>query len=873
MTDTPVQPVPAAPRLRERVKLDRDESRHGRHIARWVLRGLLSLAIATAALSSGGASWTPVFAVWVLLLAALPAAVIAVPNKPPRMLLGWLWFGLGGLVALQLLPLPRVLVALLQPKALELSDLGHAALGLPQAAFVPLALAPGDAALQGAVYLLGATLALLGSIALSGHDGRRAIHWTSNVVLSTAAVSGLAWICAYTSPLTGLIPGGLSNKLSLLCFVNPNQEAGLLNLAIAIGLGRMRLAVNPRWQTVFGSLALFLAFVVLEVGSRGGIITVGLVLAMTVFMRPGFVKGHRVHQRDVQRAALIRTSVLIASIALVGAIVALPAIDHEFSPGNDSNKGTTMAQMIGFKGGKLSTSALVAATWRVGAGPGGLPVLAGMDTHWGNKRIDYAENLVLDSFFSFGAVGGLLFLLGLAAVLLDHVRRRGDVPQAPGLIIASVAMVVANFVDFSLQISGGLLAFIALGTACERALGPRGGRANLEQRRLPTFRRVLIAAAIALALAGGMLAKSLNAMARNSQAMLEHAEAPTARSLVASRFLSDHHAFYLYGRTLFDAHEWQGAAKAFDRAVQLRPGSPHAHLFRFAAHLELGDAKIAADDLRWLLDQDDDIVARAMRLCTQSRAAEAVLVDVIPRGEDQSVRVAAFLVDKHPELVERVAMALREHQPNRVFGIELVRGELYLKRGNLEPARRIAANLLASKATQLLGYQLEAQLLRRDGRNYEAFHLFREVCNHNPDAWRACEGAIEAIIAANRPEEALTYLNARAPLMQSQTSHAARFWYAKGRIATQMGRQEDALEAFRRAHGFAPELYDATLDLANTCLELGLRDEARALVDEVLTKLPSSPTAQRLSRELDRDAHHAVDGTRAKDPTPSILDP
>ncbi len=838
-----------------------------------VLRALLSLAILVAALNSGGVSWTAVMAVWVLMAAALPAAAIAVPNKPPRLLLGLLWLGLGGLVALQLLPLPHAVVAFLQPKAVEISDLGNAALGLPPEAFLPLALAPGDAALQGAVYLLGALLALLGSVALSGHDGRRAIHWTSNIVLGAAVTSGLAWICAYTAPLTDFIPGGLSIQLSHLCFVNPNQEAALLNLGIAMGLSRMRLAINPRWQTVFGTLALILAFVVLEVGSRGGIIAMGLVMTMTLFMRPGFVKGRRTDQREIQRAAIIRTAVLVASVALVAAIVALPAIDNEFADSSDSQKAASMAHMIGMKGGKLGATSLVRATWLTGAGPGGLPVLAGMDPAWGNKRIDFAENIVLDSVFSFGAIAGLLFLLGLGYALLDHVRRRTDVPQAPGFIIATTVMVVANFVDFSLQLMGGLLPFIALSTACERALGPRGGRENMDAQRLPTFRRVLIAAALALAVAGGFLAKSLNAMTRNTEAVLHGESIEKTRALVAARFKADHHAFYLYGRKLFDARQFERAAKAFDRAVQLRPGSAHAHLFRFAAHLELGQAKVAADDLRWLLDQDDDIVRRAMRLCMQSRAAEAVLVDVIPRGDDQSGRVADFLVEKHPELVERVALALRQSQPNRIFAIEMTRGQLYMARGNLEPARRIAANLLANKNTRLLGYQLEAQLLEGAGKHYEAFHLFREVCKNLPNSWPACRGAIDAVIAANRPDEALNYLNARGPFMQAYTSHAAFFWYSKGRIALQLNRQEDALEAFRRAHGFAPDYPDITYALATTCMNLGLRDETRQLVDELLASVPRHAGALALSKELDRDAHQAIGNAHPADPTPSILDP
>lgn len=825
-----------------------------------------------AALSNGGSSWTSVLVVWALLAAALPAAFIAVPNKPPRVFTGLIWLGMGLLVALQTLPLPRQVTAMLQPHAVELSDLGRAALGLPKAQFIALALAPGDAALQGAVYLLGATLTLLGSIALSGHDGRRAIHWAANVVIGTAIASGAAWVLAYTSPVTDFVPGSLSVRLGRLCFVNPNSEAALLNMGIALALSRMRVAINPRWQTLFGSLALFLALVVLEVGSRGGVITMGLVLTMTVFMRPRIAPGRRVDIRDLRKAAALRTGMLISAIALVAATIALPALEAEFAAHADSHKGTRMLEMMGMGAAREGAKSLLRDTWLAGAGPGGLPVLAGQDPVWGKTRADFAENYVIDSVLDFGAPIGLLLVGAVVFALIDLVRRRKDIPQAPGFIIGIAATLVANLVDFSLQLAGTLLPFMALTVACERALGPREGREGLEERRLPTFRRVLALAVLAVLVSGGLLARSLNAMSRNVEAVLQSEPPEVAKALTADRFLSEHHAFYLYGRALTAQRDFKNAALAFDRAVALRPDSAHARLFRFASHLELGDAQTAAADLRWLLDQDDDIVRRAMRLCVQSSAAEAVLIRVIPTGGDQSLRVADLIAAKHPDLVERVALALRKNQPNRVFAIEYARGHLYIERGNVEAARRIAANLLVRPETRDLGYMLEGHLLARDKKHYEAYHLFRDVCKRKPESWTACNGALMSIVAANRPDEAMTYLRIRAPYMQAEMSHAAVYWDAKGQVALQLNREEDALEAFRRAHGFAPDNLSVTLALASTCAKVGLRDEARTFVGEVLAKQPSNPTAKQMSIELERDLQQDVGTVRSKDVTPSLLD-
>jgi predicted Zn-dependent protease len=161
----------------------------------------------------------------------------------------------------------------------------------------------------------------------------------------------------------------------------------------------------------------------------------------------------------------------------------------------------------------------------------------------------------------------------------------------------------------------------------------------------------------------------------------------------------------------------------------------------------------------------------------------------------------------------------------------------------------------------------------RGNKFYEAYHLLRDVCARRPGANVVCATAMEAIVRANRPEEALRFLREQAPQMQADTSHAAQYWHARGRVAAQQERQEDALEAFRRAHGFAPAEPEIALSLAATSAALGLRDEARALVEEVLAKLPNSPTARRLSVELERETHRAIGNSRSTDPTPTTLEP
>lgn len=874
-TDRPSDPAsPSSPAVASTgaKRLFRDEGRKRRHAARWTLRVLLVLALVQATMNGGGAGWTTALVTWLLLALAVPAAFLAVPHKPPRLRLGLLWWGLGLWTALQLVPLPHFAVALLQPLATQLSDAGRAALGLDPATFLPVALAPGDAALQGSVYLLGGTFALLASIALQGYDGRLAIHWVMGVVIAVALVSALAWLCAYTWPVTDFVPPSLSRSLAQLCFVNPNQEAGLLNLGLGLSLGRMSLSENSRWQTVFGSVAVLLAITVLEVGSRGGVLTGGLVLFVMALTVPGPPPGRRIDPRQLQKSAIAKMAMIIAVVALIAAVVALPALDREFSEENDSHKLQTLAQMAGLGGADAKGATLLAASWRVGLGPGGFPVLLGMDPAWGDFRYDYAENLILDHVFDAGVLVGLAFVGLLAWIVVGWFRRRHGTPQAQGPLAASSGLLIANFVDFSLQLTGMLLPFLATATALERALPPPGGREHMEEERLPTFHRTLAASIVGLVVTGWMLYLSLNALARNSEAVLADLPVKEARDVVAQRYLSDHHAFYVYGRKLYESGDAVAAVKALDRAVALRPNSDHAHLFRLAAVLQSPTPKRATEDLIWILTHSPAETERALRLTVGSPLAEEILVDTFSAKEDLSP-AGGGLAQIRPALLESVAYRLRVKFPDRVFLIEFDRGMGYMQRGDLVAARRIASTLMSTKPTLDLGYALEALLLAQDGKHYEAFHLFSEVCERKPDWWLACPRAVEQIVAANRPDEALKYINKRAPLFAHQPNWMAFIWYNKGLIARQTERFEEALEAFRRAHGFSPTDANIALALAVTCIRVGLRDEAQQLVEEVLRQAPDSPTAKSLLKELDRESHGGLPTPLPEPdaPSPSIL--
>lgn len=429
-----------------------------------------------------------------------------------------------------------------------------------------------------------------------------------------------------------------------------------------------------------------------------------------------------------------------------------------------------------------------------------------------------------------------------------------------------------------MELAGGLLPFIVVATSLDRVLPPSAESRKKQWHLRRNHKITLVITGVFLAATAWMLARASAGLSRDDNENLADLPMAQAKATTAKWYLYDHHAFYILGRKALQAHDTKQALAMFDRAVMLRPDSKHAHLFRFATRLETQDARGATQDLQWLIRYDNEMMRRAINLCTRAGLGPDVLASAVPDLAEYSYQIGIeLLVANRPDLVEKVAMDLRKRFPSRHFGIDAARGSLYVKRGLLKPARKIAYDLMSDPATRTEGYMLEGELRAAAGRYYEAFHMFRQVCDTPPSNADACYGAMQNILQANRPADALEFIQTQRKVMFEATNTAGYYWMQIARAKYQLGRIDEALDAARTAQGLVAEGHqlEATLILATCLVHMDLFDEAHDILERVHVKNGDNPNVQRLWKQVEnrgsaaerlRD-NLAIDGLRVETPT------
>ena len=107
---------------------------------------------------------------------------------------------------------------------------------------------------------------------------------------------------------------------------------------------------------------------------------------------------------------------------------------------------------------------------------------------------------------------------------------------------------------------------------------------------------------------------------------------------------------------------------------------------------------------------------------------------------------------------------------------------------------------------------------------------------------RLAQAAIAAGLPAEADKRLVKYLEARAD--------DAEGWMMLGKARVKLDRKDDALAAFRKSLALDPRLPGAVEGLVAVLSEQGKKDEARAVLDELLRKNPGDPTLDRVRKGL-----------------------
>ena len=145
------------------------------------------------------------------------------------------------------------------------------------------------------------------------------------------------------------------------------------------------------------------------------------------------------------------------------------------------------------------------------------------------------------------------------------------------------------------------------------------------------------------------------------------------------------------------------------------------------------------------------------------------------------------------------------------------------------------------------------QALLKARRFDEAIVLFRRRLKEDPADERAAVGLAQALLGADRDEEAISAMEAASARFQ----HSAGFLNERGRLASKLGTNKVAVEDYRQALRLEPNFHAAALNLANALVELRKFDEAKSAFELALRLQPRNLSATIGIASLYRMQQHA----------------
>lgn len=441
--------------------------------------GLILLACG-APLALGGVHRPTIIAAG--LLSCLTLLAVWLHRRPSKRglripLFGGVLVGLTIFTALQLLPLPLGLLALLAPATRELLDVSVAGAGLTLG-WHPISVDPGATLLE-ALKVGSCALAFIVAHNLFYRPQRRD-RLLLALVCTGVTITLLGFIGAAAAPGRPLMfyeptPGG-GTGLIVTSFVNPNHGAAFLMLCALTAISLAMSARDLQHRVLLGLAGVLTGSGVFLTLSRGGILALALGLGLFAAL---LVWGQR-GNRGVKQAALVSGG--LALILGLSGWLAFDAIVNEFLsqvPEGTSSLGKIALWPAG--------AAMVLANPWVGVGRGAFQAaftryLDGASQT--NVTYSHMENQYLHLPAELGLlVGGGAILLSAVCLVLWIRKGKRDAPSM-ALVAGLMALAVHNLVDFNLELLG-----LALPAAILAGLLSAGQREPETRRRKSSSRR------------------------------------------------------------------------------------------------------------------------------------------------------------------------------------------------------------------------------------------------------------------------------------------------------------------------------------------------------------------------------------------------
>jgi len=250
--------------------------------------------------------------------------------------------------------------------------------------------------------------------------------------------------------------------------------------------------------------------------------------------------------------------------------------------------------------------------------------------------------------------------------------------------------------------------------------------------------------------------------------------------------------------------------------------------------------------LRGLLDKNPAdlflkfVLARGLLESGQLGEARTQLLEIVksrPQFVDAHVLLAtiAFQQGHMPETIQHAEAAL-EVDPNHLRA-RMLRGSALLQEGNLDQAAGVL-NALAREVPQSVDVKLELAYLALKRRQFgEAEAAFKKILDSNPREWRAVSGLVDADLAQNRQDRALSTLEDE--LTRSHGAPAVRSLLASTALKT--GRYNVAIENLRQLADQTSGSIDPHIQLADVYRLKGDVHNAISVLEKAALLQPKDP--------------------------------
>lgn len=804
-------------------------------------RASLVLAMLVAVFWTGGTEQEPVAIALGLGVVGWAMALTFRQVAPAPNPYAWMFWLLGIWSLVPLLPLPRFMVSFLHPQALTLSDSSRAALGLEPLSMLALSMAPAESAFQAALMIGGGSMAMTGGLLLSDHQGRRmSVHAGRWLAVMPLAIGGL-WQLAWAPWFAPYVPLEMREQLRYVTVVNPNHVSSLLLLGLGLSFGAVVAEGTEGGQGPNQVVAALSAALLAVTPSRSGIIGLVIVAAFVLTRQPKTRPHLRVDKEKPlaqnRRARVLQTIAALGALGVIG----LPALEREFGP--MFILGRRDAKLIAFES---AWNHLFDGFW-VGQGFGSLPVKTLQHATGVDVRLEYVENMVLDLIVAHGVpMAALVIAFILYAVIMPFRRwTRYGVHAAPTIALAAVLL--HDLADFSLHVAGVLFPFLMVATIADHLRpapyhGPKG-------RYWTTRASTLVASGIGLCLAAALIFGAWDARNRDIGERLADLPSDKASEVVATVYPYSHHAFYRLGRSLLAEGKREAAIVALGHAIELRPKSLHARLFRLVTMLEDGGGD--PTDVETLLDHPGDLQKLAIAELMKTDYGAKLAIDAAVAAPSRAWSVAVHASEHRPKTLFDLGNALRAAHKGRRFGMEYLVATRLASAGDLDQARRIGLGLLSDPTTEALGWRALASIDNRTGNHKRAFTLYADVCQRS--AGEEVEACIEAVSVAPKLTEraaALAGVRSLFPFMRGNELMMRAYWLALAETSLEAGMPDEAMAAAQRAHGYDRQSTRARFLLARAALRLGNWHTAESKLEELRGAGVSESELIELSNEV-----------------------